>query len=170
MNLSAKPIVVLGLILLFSAKLSIAFQSIAATSLATKYKSAALNFSFLDENDMPSEPSRRSLLVRGTAMGGSLLLSGGLGKIDPASASLGTLPEFFDTNAILQGLTVNVADKSQQKSMIDFLINGFGFQVLRQRISSNIEETVRRKETGYCSLEEGQGGKLLLVISYPSLL
>jgi hypothetical protein len=60
-----------------------------------------------------------------------------------ALAEVGTLPEFSDTNAVLQGLTVNVADESQQEAMINFLINGFDFKVLRKRIRNTVEETVR---------------------------
>jgi len=85
--------------------------------------------------------SRRSLLVTGaTLLAGTSLLGGPL--VPSAQAAVGTLPEFQNTNAILQGLTVNVADPSQQKSMVEFLVNGFGFEVLRQRINGPIEETV----------------------------
>lgn len=99
-----------------------------------------------EDKDAASEPSRRSLLVNGPiALGGSMFF----GQSLPSLAAVGTLPEFSDTNAILQGLTVNVADQSQQKSMIEFLINGLGFQVLRQRIFNNIEETVRKGTETY---------------------
>lgn len=59
----------------------------------------------------------------------------------PSVAAVGSLPEFADTNAILQGITVNVADKSQQDAMINFLVNAFDFLVLRKRIRGSIEET-----------------------------
>jgi hypothetical protein len=59
-----------------------------------------------------------------------------------APATVGTLPEFGNTNAIIQGITVNVADKSQQDAMIDFLVNGFNFKVLRKRIADPVEDTV----------------------------
>jgi len=58
-----------------------------------------------------------------------------------ASAEVGTLPEYADTNAILQGITVNVADASQQESMINFLINAFDFKILRKRVRNSVEET-----------------------------
>ena len=64
-----------------------------------------------------------------------------MGKPERATAAVGTLPEFTDTNAILQGLTIKVADQSQQNAMIQFLENGFEFQVLRKRIRGSIEET-----------------------------
>ena len=59
-----------------------------------------------------------------------------------AGAAVGTLPEFRETNAIIQGITVNVADKSQQDAMIDFLVNGFNFKILRKRIDGPVEDTV----------------------------
>lgn len=59
-----------------------------------------------------------------------------------SSAAVGTLPEFADTNAILQGLSVKVADKSQQDAMVTFLQDSFDFKVLRQRISGSVTETV----------------------------
>ena len=62
-----------------------------------------------------------------------------------AAAAVGSLPEFRETNAILQGITVNVADKSQQDAMIDFLVNGFNFKILRKRINDPVEDTVSRK-------------------------
>ena len=80
--------------------------------------------------------TRRSFVLQG--LGAMAAIS----NVRPSVAAVGSLPEFADTNAILQGLTVNVADPSQQKSMIEFLTQGFGFEVLRQRINGPIEETV----------------------------
>ena len=57
-------------------------------------------------------------------------------------AAVGSLPEFSNTNAIVQGITVNVADKSQEEAMINFLVNGFDFKVLRKRIVDSVEDTV----------------------------
>lgn len=91
--------------------------------------------------DHQESESRRNFVL---GLGTAALAAGKL--VPPAVAAVGSLPEFADTNAILQGLTVNVADPSQQKSMIEFLIQGFGFQVLRQRINGPIEETVRKYE------------------------
>lgn len=59
-----------------------------------------------------------------------------------AMAAVGTLPELKDANAILQGITVSVADESQQDSMIKFLVDGFLFQVLRQRTVGTVTDTV----------------------------
>lgn len=97
-----------------------------------------------EDGDLPTEPSRRSLLANGVLIGSSML-TGSLGHIPHSSAAVGTLPEFSDTSAILQGLTINVADQSQQKAMIEFLVKSFEFKILRQRISDNIEETVRKR-------------------------
>jgi hypothetical protein len=60
---------------------------------------------------------------------------------ETASAAVGRLPEYAEANAILQGITIRVADKSQQDSMISFLSEAFDCQVLRKRIRGSIEET-----------------------------
>eukprot|EP00979_Chaetoceros_neogracilis_P009726 scaffold2196_cov259-Chaetoceros_neogracile.AAC.1 len=49
-----------------------------------------------------------------------------------ADAAVGTLPEYADSKAVLQGITVNVADKSQQAEMIAFLESGFSMKKLYQ--------------------------------------
>jgi hypothetical protein len=85
--------------------------------------------------------ARRAVLSSAALATGSLMLGGALPEA--ANAAVGTLPEFSDTNAFIQGLTVNVADKPQQEAMINFLVNGFDFQVLRKRIKDSVEETVR---------------------------
>jgi hypothetical protein len=61
--------------------------------------------------------------------------------VHPANAAVGTLPELASTNAVLQGITVKVADKSQQDAMISFLVDGFDCKVLRKRIRGGLEET-----------------------------
>lgn len=78
-----------------------------------------------------------------TAITSTCAIGTGLG-LHPqlTNAAVGTLPEFSDTNAIIQGITVNVADKSQQDAMINFLVNGFDFKVLRKRILDSVEDTV----------------------------
>jgi hypothetical protein len=83
--------------------------------------------------------SRRSLLASAVATitGAALLLS----TTEPSQAAVGTLPEFQDTNAILQGLTVQVADESQQDAMIAFLQQGFDFKVLRTRTKGSVTDT-----------------------------
>ena len=93
---------------------------------------------------------RRSLLRK--AMTAPLLIGGLRIQSQPANAAVGTLPEFADTNAILQGLTITVADQSQQDAMIKFLENGFEFTVTRKRIQQvqggQIEDTVRANDSG----------------------
>jgi len=61
--------------------------------------------------------------------------------VPPANAAVGSLPEFDDANAVLQGLTVRVADQSQQDSMIAFMTEGFGCRVLRERVRGSVHET-----------------------------
>jgi hypothetical protein len=56
---------------------------------------------------------------------------------------VGTLPELKGATAVLQGITVSVADESQQNSMIKFLVEGFLFKVLRQRTVGTVTDTVR---------------------------
>ncbi|KAL3938120.1 MAG: hypothetical protein SGBAC_006903 [Bacillariaceae sp.] len=92
------------------------------------------------ENHANAESSltRRSLIHSAAAVSFSLAL--GNSNVPVANAAVGTLPEFGDSEAIIQGLTVNVADKSQLDAMVTFLTNGFDFQILRQRIKNSVEE------------------------------
>lgn len=81
-----------------------------------------------------NESLRRSFLVQFVVASLSLL-SG------PAQADVGSLPEFANSNAILQGITIKIADQSQQRAMISFLEDGFDCEVRRQRIRGSLEET-----------------------------
>ena len=94
-------------------------------------------------NAIPDSTARRQAIIKScsTIVASSLILDGSI-EVSPSVAAVGTLPEYEDTNAVLQGLTVNVADASQQEQMIAFLTNGFDFQVLRKRIRGSVEETV----------------------------
>ena len=83
--------------------------------------------------------TRRSVLKNALA---TMLVGGIVGSSDVSNAAVGSLPEFSDTNAVLQGITINVADPSQQKSMIDFLKDGFQFKILRRRQIGSITDTV----------------------------
>ncbi len=58
-----------------------------------------------------------------------------------ANAAVGSLPEFSDTNAVLTGMTVNVADKTQQEDMIAFLENGFGMKKVNQSTKGSVTDT-----------------------------
>jgi hypothetical protein len=94
----------------------------------------------IDTGGLTSDPlvsSRRSVLSL-ASLGAATLL---LGQPENVGAAVGSLPEFLDSNTILQGLTIKVADSSQQDAMIRFLEEGLGFQVLRKRIKGTVEET-----------------------------
>lgn len=78
--------------------------------------------------------TRRSLLLS------TILTPLLLATPNPAHASLGTLPELSTTNAILQGLTVNIADQSQLDAMVAFLESSFSMKVLRQRVTGSVTE------------------------------
>lgn len=89
------------------------------------------------QSSSPRWPSRRVFLETLSAASAVSII----GSTKPCLAAVGSLPEYADTNAILQGITINVADKSQQDSMIAFLTDGLSFKVLRKRIRGSIEET-----------------------------
>jgi hypothetical protein len=91
------------------------------------------------ENDSMSLKSRRSFVSDSLMV--STLLAATTVLPQSTLASVGTLPEYADTNNILQGITIRVADQSQQKAMISFLEDGFDCEVLRKRIVGSIEET-----------------------------
>jgi len=92
-------------------------------------------------DDVDAVQSRREMMAKTTALASMAFLPGAIGLPQTSSAVVGALPEYADTNAIVQGLTINVADASQQKSMIEFLIGSFSFEVQRQRIQGTVEET-----------------------------
>lgn len=94
----------------------------------------------LDHVQKDAGSTRRSVLKKASLIAGTLLAS--LLPSQASQAAVGTLPEFSNANAILQGLTVNVADQSQQDSMINFLKDAFDFRVLRQRKAGSITDTV----------------------------
>lgn len=89
-----------------------------------------------------STVSRRKTLTHLTAA--AMLVCFPFGLTDNlAMADVGTLPELKGATAVLQGITVSVADVSQQNSMIKFLVEGFLFNVLRQRTVGTVTDTVR---------------------------
>ena len=95
-----------------------------------------------DEDSSSAVQSRREMMTKTVALASASLLPAVFGSPEMSSAAVGTLPEFSETNAIVQGLTINVADASQQKLMIEFLLNSFSFEIQRQRIQDTVEETV----------------------------
>lgn len=58
-----------------------------------------------------------------------------------ANAMVGSLPEYSDSNAVLQGITVQVSDSYQQDEMIAFLEDGFGMTKVRQRTQGSVTDT-----------------------------
>ena len=79
---------------------------------------------------------RRKVLSMAVGMGASVIVGP-----QSSQAAVGTLPEYKDTNVVLQGVTVRVADKSQQQAMINFMADAFEAKVLRKRIRGPVEET-----------------------------
>ena len=95
-------------------------------------------------SDASSLDSRRQVLAK--AVGAVLTATTAAAAttastVQPANAAVGSLYEFADTNAILQGITVNVADKSQEDAMIAFLENSFDFKVLRKSQLGSVTST-----------------------------
>jgi hypothetical protein len=93
--------------------------------------------------------TRRSFLVEN---GAAAAIVGSMAFIRPESvnAAIGSLPELQDTNVILQGLTVTVADQSQLENMITFLLNSFDFKVLRQVTEGTVTNTVSLSSVRDC--------------------
>lgn len=80
----------------------------------------------IGSTDEESE-ARRSLLLGGAASAAAALLL----SPNPAGAAVGSLPELQDTNVVMQGITIKVADPAQQKQTIEFLQDAFDMVVLR---------------------------------------
>jgi hypothetical protein len=137
---AVEALVALILLLLFQSRTSFSFEPTSKRTFKPRNDAsgkALFAGQCADESlDLSSSCSRRSLLF---GIGSAIAVGGGARD---ASAAVGTLPEFQETNAILQGLIINVVDQSQLKSMVEFLTQGFGFEVLRQRIRGPVEETV----------------------------
>jgi hypothetical protein len=106
-------------------------------------------------NGNPGAISRRSAWKKSATIltGGAMGVAGIVGCPRAGNAAVGTLPEYAETNAIIQGITINVADKSQQDAMIDFLTKSFDFEVLRKRIVDRVEDTVCVLENLTASVE-----------------
>ena len=100
------------------------------------------------EETWPSEPmvgssalSRRSALAAAAGGMTAALVAGSM--VSPVQAAVGNLPEYQDTNVILQGLTIQVSDRSQLDQMVNFLRNGFDFKIVRQRAEGAVLDVVR---------------------------
>jgi catechol 2,3-dioxygenase-like lactoylglutathione lyase family enzyme len=73
------------------------------------------------------------LLLASSAPSSSLPL---LRPIQAAAAAVGTLPELAGTDAVLQGITVQIADPLQYRTMIAFLRDGFDCEIVRKSSST----------------------------------
>ena len=87
------------------------------------------------------EPTRRSFLIESASLAVATAVGTLLSPNRPAIAAVGNLYEYSRTNAILQGISVNVADPSQEKAMVAFMEDAFDCLVLRKRIRGTITET-----------------------------
>ena len=93
-----------------------------------------------ESNIEKGQQSRRSVLsnaLLATAAFNALSLS----TPSTANAAVGTLPEFSASSAVLQGITIDVADLTQQDEMIAFLDSGFGMKKLNQRTVGSVTDT-----------------------------
>eukprot|EP00804_Cyclotella_cryptica_P007449 CCRYP_002655-RB/>CCRYP_002655-RB protein AED:0.06 eAED:0.06 QI:86/1/1/1/0.4/0.33/6/2272/408 len=97
---------------------------------ATNINHASFNLS--DSTLKSSDVTRRSILKHAMLSASSTLSISAIPS--KADAAVGTLPEFSDTNAIFQSITIDVTDKKQYDDTISFFLNGFeGCKVLRER-------------------------------------
>lgn len=98
-------------------------------------------FDLQDTVNETTSSRRRSFLSLATAAAVGAASATVLPLVQASQAAVGSLPEYDDTNVVLHGLTINVADKSQQEAMIKFLTNAFDCEILRQRIRGPVQET-----------------------------
>lgn len=89
---------------------------------------------------MKTEWARRDIFGKAAK---SMSVFGGVlvGVGTDSNAAVGSLYEYGDANAVVQGITINVADFNQQESMIKFLQDSFDFKVLRRRRVGTITDT-----------------------------
>jgi hypothetical protein len=114
-----------------------------ADGIATASLSASTSSERVDETATSSNASldsRRQVLAKAAMLAASAA-AGTTAATQPANAAVGSLYEFAGTNAILQGVTVNVADKSQENAMIAFLESSFDFKVLRKSQLGAVTQT-----------------------------
>lgn len=105
-----------------------------------------------DDSTVSPGTSRRSAIANGAAVAAGLVAAGTT-RPSAAGAAVGTLPEYQDTSVILQGLTVNVADKSQLDAMVNFFIYGFDGRIVRQRVDGGITDVVRTMRSVHLFLD-----------------
>ena len=141
MRVTSSATVVIALALGGKYQPSVAFSGVWGTQRSRIALSVMNDKIDIDSLQNEQGNTRREVLKKASLATGMLLSS----FLTPESsqAAVGTLPEFSNTNAILQGLTINVADQSQEDAMIAFLRDAFDFEVLRQRKGGPVTETVR---------------------------
>jgi hypothetical protein len=140
-----------GGVLFFHGKIVSCFVTVPTTTFIQKQGTTIMSShkSPSNENEIIQSPSylgRREMIKNTSVFLSSIsALSITTSSQSAAVAEVGTIPEFANMNAILQGITINVADLSQQEAMINFLINAFDCKVLRKQIRGTVEETVSRR-------------------------
>lgn len=100
-------------------------------------------FEHNDPCDMPTMESRRSLFSKAARSLLSIAVPSAavtMSSLPSAQAEIGTLPDFKNTNFVMQGMTVNVAELSQFDDMVSFLQDGLGFSTLRTREIGTVTE------------------------------
>ena len=112
----------------------------------------------MNKKTTTTSETRRSILQQvittSTILSSTLLTTTSSSSLLPSSsianAAMGTLPEYQDTNAIFQGITLDVNDKSQYEDTIQFFMNGFdGMKILRERGGDGggvVKDTVSSRE------------------------
>jgi hypothetical protein len=108
--------------------------------------------------DRTPSQQRRSLLRSSLAL---MMVTTAITTDSSSMAFVGSLPEWENTNTILQGLTIRVTDPSQRQQMIAFLQEGFDMQILRQ--SADQLDTVRKYNCMYaCRCIHAEANKFRL--------
>lgn len=118
-----------------------------STAIRTETSTTSLFSNAIDGEDMfetkpkaESQTRRSALSNTAKSILASYALVNAAMPMNKANAAVGTIPEFSDTNTVLQGLTVDVADRSQFDEMIAFTVDGFGGKILRQSKSGSISD------------------------------
>lgn len=114
--------------------------NIDASSHPINHDDVLFDFASNNSNTHHHSKSRRSIFSNTVHVIAAALVGATQNHL-PANAMVGNLPEYSDTNAVLQGITVQVSDSSQQDEMIAFLEDGFGMTKVRQRKQGSVTDT-----------------------------
>jgi hypothetical protein len=94
--------------------------------------------------------TRRRLLLAAAASSTTIVIANSSPLFTPVAnaAGLGTLPEFANTHAILQSITIDCENIVQYEDTLNFFIYSFDMKILRQRssIPSGATTTTKTKE------------------------